>query len=121
MKESQKLPICLDYYGLSEFNQPLVNPVDSVQRPISQRFCATSHTVKFYCVRRRTKSLRNGPLARVAMQATALAGERAAAAFSWTALARAVVVPNMEKGTAAEEGFIGYSDSYGYQGVIIHT
>ena len=55
------------------------------------------------------------------MQATALAGERAAAAFSWTALARAVVVPNMEKGTAAEEGFIGYGDSYGYQGVIIHT
>ena len=27
---------------------------------ISQRFCATSHTLKFYCVRRRTKYLRNG-------------------------------------------------------------
>ena len=31
------------------------------RRPTSQRFCPTSYTVKFYCVRRRTKSLRNGP------------------------------------------------------------
>ena len=38
-----------------------VNKADN--RPISQRFCATSHTVQFYCVRRRTKSLRNGPKA----------------------------------------------------------
>ena len=38
-------------------------------------FCAMSHTVKFYCVRRHTKSLRNGPFASMPSHYERLAGE----------------------------------------------
>ena len=65
-------PLCLIQFGWFPFSHFLpsslwgnknwnIGFIMGGRRPISQRFCATSHTVKFYCVRRRTKSLRNGP------------------------------------------------------------
>ena len=58
-------PFSVERHPILRDRQPLVECGGSercISRPISQRFCATSHTVKFYCLRRRTKSLRNGPL-----------------------------------------------------------
>ena len=42
-------------------NQPNARGRPSTKAHFATRLCAMSHTVKFYCVRRRTKPLRNGP------------------------------------------------------------